>query len=237
MVIIEKDKKGQVMHHKHFFTLVELLIVIAMIAILAGLLLPALNVAREKARAISCVSNLKQQGLAFTMYLNDYKETMPLGLTTDESKASCRWFNAVPEHSGTKYWKDTTAAHVVPAGIWSCPSARIEKTFGYTYHFGFNNVLSGQSTRSLQAILNAIPETGGLSISKGPTATPVMMDTNDQSIVYFSARPYSQNKFARRHSGMNVMYLDGHSAPLKRVFDETNQYSTAPFLFGEVIYQ
>ncbi len=119
MVIIEKDKKGQVMHHKHFFTLVELLIVIAIIAILAGLLLPALNVAREKARAISCVSNLKQQGLAFTMYLNDYKETMPLGLTTDESKASCRWFNAVPEHSGTKYWKDTTAAHVVPAGIWS----------------------------------------------------------------------------------------------------------------------
>lgn len=82
-----------------------------------------------------------------------------------------------------------------------------------------------------------IPETGELSISKGPTATPVMMDTNDQSIVYFSARPYSQNKFARRHSGMNVMYLDGHSAPLKRVFDETNQYSTAPFLFGEVIYQ
>ncbi len=57
---------------KKTFTLIELMVVIAIIAILASILLPALGQAREKAKTSSCVSNLKQQGVAISMYLADY---------------------------------------------------------------------------------------------------------------------------------------------------------------------
>src|ERR1051325_11064058 len=60
------------------FTLIELLVVIAIIAILAAILFPVFAQAREKARAISCLSNIKQTALGVVMYVQDYDETHPM---------------------------------------------------------------------------------------------------------------------------------------------------------------
>ncbi len=65
------------MKHRHAFTLIELLVVIAIIALLMGIILPALNIARDHGKRASCMSNMRQVGLALAMYQDEYEKTPP----------------------------------------------------------------------------------------------------------------------------------------------------------------
>ena len=73
--------------NKRHFTLIELLVVIAIIAILAAILLPALQSARERAQGTKCINNLKQMGIVATTYLNDHRGFWPAANTTNKEQA------------------------------------------------------------------------------------------------------------------------------------------------------
>lgn len=104
-----------------FFTLIELLVVIAIIAILAALLLPALDQARQKARLVSCLSNLKQIYYAVSSYASDNKDYPPK--YKDTSLAYYSWAQQLMENKYVN-WEDKVNYNY-PQGVFKCPSEEL----------------------------------------------------------------------------------------------------------------
>jgi prepilin-type N-terminal cleavage/methylation domain-containing protein len=128
------------------FTLIELLVVIAIIAILAAILFPAFTQAREGARRIVCVSNMRQLGMGLQMYAQDHAETLPGSATADVSNF------AESSASGASVLA-TLIPYVGSTQIFRCPSASPDSTNAPTTNsdsnYLANGVVAGKSLSSL----------------------------------------------------------------------------------------
>ncbi len=138
------------MRSRRGFTLIELLVVIAIIGILAAMLFPVFARARESARKIQCLSNVKNIALAIQMYLTDYDRFFPR-LHDPEARAymvenSCGGCDSAADCFGTlmnPYLKHPVILdeYIKNRDVWRCPSARYTKTFGINWGYGNGNWL------------------------------------------------------------------------------------------------
>jgi prepilin-type N-terminal cleavage/methylation domain-containing protein/prepilin-type processing-associated H-X9-DG protein len=121
-----KQKESLFMKRRNFgFTLIELLVVIAIIAILAAILFPVFAQAREKARAISCLSNNKQINLGFQMYMQDYDETWifrPGRQNSSDGDGPCAWRYICDASLPYENWNDVVQPYLKNYKIVECPS-------------------------------------------------------------------------------------------------------------------
>jgi prepilin-type N-terminal cleavage/methylation domain-containing protein/prepilin-type processing-associated H-X9-DG protein len=208
------------------FTLIELLVVIAIIAILAAILFPVFAQAREKARQISCLSNLKQLGIAEGQYMQDYD-----GVVHEMTLGGSRSFAT----ANNLTWGGILQPYIKNANVFTCPSSDVAGTtnFAYTaagrtsYSIGMNSYMGTYYNYFYYVIIGSNEADSRYvrpvdeSLIKYPANTVFFADSFDR--VVGTTQPNGwwidpgygkgrRNGLSDRHNGgTNVAFADGHA--------------------------